>query len=128
MSYGHQNRDTESSPGNYNDEPLLFRPEFDTIFESLRDRHRRIILLLVKSGDVETHTDLLHHDVWDGAVCEVELVHRHLPKLQKAGYIEWGRQTDTISEGPEFDKVEPVLDLFTPDGRQLLSSPGNPEM
>ena len=112
MSYTPRNRDTVSSPENKNGESHLSTSELDTVFKNLCDRHRRIILLLVQSGDIETKTDLLSHDAWDTAVSEVALVHRHLPKLHEAGYIEWNRQTDTISKGPEFDKVDPVLDLF----------------
>jgi len=40
------------------------------------------------------------------------LVHNHLPRLEKAGYIEWDQDTGTISEGPNYDEIKPLLDLM----------------
>lgn len=42
----------------------------------------------------------------------IRLEHVHLPKLDDAGLIEWDRDTDTITRGPRFDEVEPVLRLL----------------
>jgi len=43
---------------------------------------------------------------------EMQLHHRHLPKLHQAGVIEWDRNTGTVSRGPQFEDIEPVLCLL----------------
>ena len=42
----------------------------------------------------------------------LKLEHMHLPKLDDAGLIKWQRDTDTITRGPRFEEVEPVLRLL----------------
>lgn len=43
---------------------------------------------------------------------EIQLHHRHLPKLQRADLIEWDRDTGTVSRGPQFEDIEPALRLL----------------
>ncbi|MDG5762097.1 transcriptional regulator, partial [Natronococcus sp. A-GB1] len=43
---------------------------------------------------------------------ETELHHVHLPKLTDAGFINWDPQTETITRGPYFDEIEPLLTLI----------------
>jgi hypothetical protein len=42
----------------------------------------------------------------------VRLYHSELPKLADAGYIEWDDDSDTISKGPKFSEVEPLVQLL----------------
>lgn len=82
------------------------------MFDLLRKRHRRLILLLVKDGVVETEADVIFRGGADSEIAEIELKHTHLPKLADAGYIEWDRETGRISKGPNFDEIEPLLELL----------------
>ncbi|RQG94797.1 transcriptional regulator [Natrarchaeobius oligotrophus] len=40
---------------------------------------------------------------------ETELHHIHLPNLADAGFINWGPRTETITRGPRFSEIEPLL-------------------
>ncbi len=88
---------------------VLQRPEMDRILDILCEHHRRMILLLLKEGIVETQADLM---VRGRDEMEMQLVHNHLPKLEDTGYIEWNRETGEISKGPCFEEIEPVLKLI----------------
>lgn len=52
----------------------------------------------------------------------VELLHVHLPKLSRAGYVAWDDEDGTVSRGPAFGSVRPLLELMAehpdalPDG------------
>lgn len=93
-------------------EHVLLRPEMDRILDSLRARHRRLVLLLVKEGVAETRADVTARGEGDPETVGTELAHNHLPKLTDAGYVEWDRATDEISKGPRFDEIEPFLELI----------------
>ncbi|WP_418282140.1 hypothetical protein [Halorubrum sp. DTA98] len=92
--------------------PVLLRPELDRILDCLRSRRRRLILLLLKDGTIERKSDVMFRCGPDGNASEIELVHRHLPKLAEAGYVEWDPDTERIAKGPRFGEVEPVLELM----------------
>ncbi|WP_436935680.1 DUF7344 domain-containing protein [Halovenus marina] len=91
---------------------ILLHPAIDRIFDQLSTRRRRLILLSLKQEDVRTETDLMIRGKSDDTTAEVELVHNHLPKLEDAGYIKWNRETGEISKGPNFDEIEPLLELI----------------
>ncbi|MFC6721579.1 hypothetical protein ACFQHN_29350 [Natrialbaceae archaeon GCM10025896] len=97
----------------------LFQPELDGAFEMLDSRHRRLILLGLNRGIVETMDDVLSQDVFDGEADEVILIHNHLPKLAKGGYVRWDRSTGEISRGPNFGEIEPLLDLIDTHADEL---------
>jgi len=42
----------------------------------------------------------------------IPLYHTHVPKLANAEYITWDNETDTISKGPKFSEVEPLVQLL----------------
>lgn len=41
-----------------------------------------------------------------------ELYHAHLPKLDRAGFIDWNRETGVVVRGPRFAEIAPLLDLM----------------
>lgn len=102
-------------------EHVLFGPGVDEIFDSLCNRRRRMVLLLLKEDAVETTADVLFCGEGDAATAEVNLVHRHLPKLDSSGYIDWNQDTGEISKGPRFEEVEPLLDLIETHAEELPS-------
>jgi DNA-binding transcriptional ArsR family regulator len=91
---------------------VLLAPELDRVFESLCHRQRRLILLLLREGNVEHLNDLLVRGKQQATETELESIHTHLPKLEDAGYIEWDYDSGEIAEGPRFEEVELVLELF----------------
>lgn len=93
-------------------ERVLLRPGGDRIFRSLRHRHRRLILLGVREGLIESPSDIILRGNGDAEAAELELLHDHLPKLDDAGYIDWDPESGTISRGPNFEEIEPLLELI----------------
>lgn len=39
----------------------------------------------------------------------LELIHRHLPQMAEAGFVEWDRETLRVRRGPRFDEVATVV-------------------
>jgi len=82
----------------------------------LADRYRRELLLALLIENPQDDDDCDPLDIIDPPdepeVLEVELFHKHLPKLEQLGYIEWNRETGEIAKGPDWDDVEPVLTLI----------------
>ncbi|WP_348607918.1 hypothetical protein [Halobaculum rarum] len=105
------------------DEPLLRETRIDTIegrtvssdaidsmMSALVSRTRRVVLMtLLDTTETSTATlelQLNHENA------RIHLYHSQLPRLADAGYIEWDDDTDTISKGPKFPEVEPLVQLL----------------
>jgi hypothetical protein len=37
----------------------------------------------------------------------------HLPKLVEYGYVSWNRDAEEVRRGPDFDEIEPLLELLS---------------
>ncbi|MDT3433376.1 hypothetical protein [Haloarcula sp. 1CSR25-25] len=91
---------------------ILLQAGMDDKIGILSKRQRRLVLLALKHDGEKTEADVLFRSgdqVEDG---DLELVHNHLPRLEEAGYIEWDRDSGTISKGPQYDEIKPLLDLI----------------
>lgn len=113
MSYEEQQSSdppTERPPGGR--ERILLRSGIDDVFDSLRSRRRRLVLLLLKQGTVETEADLVLRGDEEAESAEIDLRHNHLPKLADAGYIDWDPDSGEITKGPRFDEIEPLVELI----------------
>lgn len=42
----------------------------------------------------------------------LELHHNHLPRLDSAGFVDWDDETDTVTRGPRFEEIRPVLSVL----------------
>lgn len=82
----------------------------------LSDRYRRELLLALLIENPQDDDDRDPLDIIDPPdepdVLEAELYHNHLPKLEALGFIEWDRETGQIATGPDWDDIEPVLELI----------------
>lgn len=103
----------------------------DDTFDTLADGDRRELLVDLldrESHDVPTLSNaslelLTAHDalvrryltgsleVADTDKDRVRMHHVHLPKLVSHGFIEWERDAQTVTKGPRFDEVRPLLEL-----------------
>ena len=90
---------------------ILSSDGMDRVMDILANRHRRLMVLSLKRGGVETETDLMFRSS-GREEAEMALRHTHLPKLEEAGYIEWNRETGEVSKGSRFDEIEPILELI----------------
>lgn len=87
----------------------------ETAFRVLANGHRRRLLLALlehnPQADVTVRDDVRFDD--EGVEdLRVELYHQHLPMLERLGVIEWDRGTHSVSKGPNFDEIRPLLELF----------------
>lgn len=88
----------------------------DTLLRVLSDPARRRILSKIREHDprnrVEfTPEEFITPDDYRGHL-RVELYHVHLPKLASEEFIDWNQETETITPGPNFEDIRPVLTLL----------------
>ncbi|SIR92648.1 hypothetical protein SAMN05421858_4594 [Haladaptatus litoreus] len=43
----------------------------------------------------------------------IALHHIHLPRLEDHDLVTWDQKTDTVTKGPQFDEIEPLLTDLT---------------
>lgn len=60
---------------------------------------------LVEEGDRGNETILLSHN--------------HLPRLADSGFIDWDRERNVVTRGPQFDEVEAVIDVLASHEAEL---------
>lgn len=103
-------------------EHVLLCPGVDQIFNALSNSRRRLILLSLKEGTVETDADVLTQWENNPEEARISLIHNHLPKLEEAKYIEWDQTSGDLSKGSRFDEIEPLLELVKNHADELPSN------
>ncbi|WP_144920667.1 DUF7344 domain-containing protein [Halorubrum salsamenti] len=96
---------------------LGYRPnseETDRALNALSHAGRRRLLFeLYEQADAEgervCYTDIPQFRAQRRRVL---LYHSHLPKLEAAGYINWNEAEKTIQKGPQWEEIEPLLELI----------------
>lgn len=83
----------------------------DSMMDALTDRSRRDVLMTLLGDTSETGIDVLERQLADENA-RVGLYHRHLPKLADSQYITWDGDGETISRGPKFSEVQPLVRLL----------------
>lgn len=91
----------------------------DRVFEALTAPPRRRVLLALLEGSPRSDDgiDPLNPGPADpsrGAVDadRIALVHKHLPKLDDLGYVDWYQTTGEIHRGENWDEIAPILRLL----------------
>lgn len=87
----------------------------DLLLASLRHPARRSILLTLAAENPGEEDDFTIPD-FDAGDEDFELFrakvrYEHLPRLERAGLIEWDREADTVTRGPDFEEVRPLVTL-----------------
>ncbi|NGM68569.1 helix-turn-helix transcriptional regulator [Natronolimnobius sp. AArcel1] len=49
----------------------------------------------------------------------LQLTHLHLPKLADAEFINWDRETNTVTRGPRFKEIQPLIKLMQENQDEL---------
>jgi hypothetical protein len=90
------------------------RPLDRALFHLSDHFRRRVLLLLSDHGPARTefHLDDVAGEDGMRPPVRTRLYHVHLPKLGDAGYVEWDRESGSVRRGPNFDEVEPLVDLL----------------
>lgn len=93
----------------------------DSQFEMIADEQRRAVLvsLLERSRQDDGAIDGSVSMGTEGGQCAVSMVHVHLPKLAESGYVTWDREDGSVARGPEFDTIEPLLELLVEHENEL---------
>ncbi len=91
----------------------------DETFECLSHRHRRLVLQVLREEDVTTEDAISARSGVPQNQAKLELRHRHLPKLRRAGYIQWNEQTGYLSRGPSFADIDQYLQLLADNAEAL---------
>ena len=98
------------------------RPASDEDFAgALSHVQRRTILvtLLDRESAASEYVPIADGDTDDSIPRLVELTNVHLPKLEAEGLIEWDRPTHGVARGPNFEAVQPILEVIVEDDQQL---------
>ncbi len=87
------------------------------MFAVLADKNRRRVLTaLLEHNSQDDHPPQLPDDIIpesaDVESLMIHLHHAHLPKLERAGFIEWNRAENTVRKGPQFEEIRPLLELM----------------
>lgn len=93
---------------------------FDRMARALSNPYRRQLLVGLTEHNpqaVEDYVDVEHalastNVVLSAETVYIELIHNHLPKLEKYGYIRRNESTGEISVGPNWEEIEPLLRLL----------------
>lgn len=93
----------------------LAQVPFDDVLDALGHIQRRKLLfaLLEHNPQDDSPADLADsEDNIDGPEGLVAMHHVHLPKLVEYGYINWKQDTHEVTQGPNFDAIQPLLELL----------------
>lgn len=87
--------------------------EANTVFEMLANDHRRRLLFALLDHNPQQEVQEPAGATLDGVEKEnvqIEMYHRHLPKLEDAGFIRWKRDAQQVTKGPVFEEIRPLLE------------------
>ena len=88
---------------------------FDELLDAVGHVQRRKLLVALLSHNPQDDEPVVI-DADESADEEfarlVEMQHVHLPKLEEYGLIDWNRETNEVSKGPQFDEIRPLLELL----------------
>lgn len=88
----------------------------DQLFDVLSHPYRRRILTRLNErnprDEASFSTDSVAEDTDDDDLVAVEIHHRHLPKLAKAGFVDWDHETNAVTRGSRFDEIAPLIELM----------------
>lgn len=98
--------------------------QFDTdaLFEVLAsERRRRLLIDLLERTPGEAVETPPGRSAGDGEPerVQLELYHVHLPKMEDAGLVCWDRDTHDVTEGPQFERTRPALELLKDHSEKL---------
>lgn len=91
----------------------------DSMMQALHNRRRRLILMALLGDRTGTSVETLEGRL-ESKTDRIQMHHSDLPRLVDAGYVEWDRDAGTVSRGPRFAEVEPLVRLLAEYRREFL--------
>ena len=99
------------------------------------DLRRHLLVLLCETESLRVPEDLRRRSTAQAQVSQqaevsadasratdrlaISLQQNHLPQLEDHGFVEWDRETNTVSRGDSFDEVEPTLRMLLANADDL---------
>lgn len=90
-------------------------PTSDSAFSALADSHRRELLFALLGHTPQAELSIpegVEFDEEELEAVRLKMYHFHLPRLESEGFIEWNRDTRSVSKGPDFEEIRPLLKLL----------------
>ncbi|PSQ04856.1 hypothetical protein BRC97_10535 [Halobacteriales archaeon QS_6_71_20] len=87
---------------------------FDTHLDALGHVDRRRLLLALLNAEeaaLPIELDRLEYETADRDVL-VSFHHNHLPKLEDRGFVDANLDRYSVTRGPRFEEIEPLLELL----------------
>ena len=87
---------------------------FDTHLDALRHVDRRRLLLALLNAEeaaLPIELDQLEDETAESDVLR-SFHHNHLPKLEDLGFVDATSDQHSVTKGPRFEEIEPLLELF----------------
>jgi len=94
----------------------------EACFDALGHIERRRLLLALLNGTAGGDRPVVLDDPDSDAAADtlqLSMHHVHLPKLENLEFIHVDRQRGSVTEGPRFDEIRPLLELLD-DNRERL--------
>lgn len=94
----------------------------DELFEALSQPPRRRILTALSDASRRDEAEFVPTEFIRNEQCTDRLQrlhHAHIPKLVDSGFIDWDPDSETITRGPRFDEIAPVVELMTSHQQKL---------
>jgi hypothetical protein len=93
----------------------------NNIFDALTDEKRRRLLFGLLEENPQPNPPVVKDSPPDAS--RIEYQHIHLPKLANYGFIEWSPSKSHIEKGPQFEEIQPVLELLSESHKNLPTEP-----
>lgn len=88
----------------------------DASLDALSHPYRRRILTRLDRANPRDEssfsTDSVATEGEDEALVAIDVHHRHLPKLEEAGFVDWDQEANVVRRGPRFDEIAPLIELM----------------
>lgn len=94
----------------------------DDALDALNHIHRRKLLIALLDHNPHDYSPAVLADSEnddDALDYLVAMNHVHLPKLVEYGFIDRNRDTHEVIKGPNFDEIEPLLQLLADNADEL---------
>lgn len=95
-------------------------------FRALAAPHRRRLLMALRDPEPQDCIAVPDDVALDGekrTELRIAFEHNHLPMLEERGFIEWDRDGQTVSTGPNFERIRPILAVLCEHEGELPAGP-----
>lgn len=97
-------------------------PAFDSQLDAIGHVDRRRLLLALLNGSSEDDGPIEYDrlaDDFDGRDVLLSMRHRHLPTLEEHGFVDADPDRRSVSRGPRFDEIRPLIELLDENDDRL---------